>query len=233
MIKEDPSLGWRISSKLYHLPTGKHGKTWKFTFHMIRMIIVDEMVERNRIGMRVFSFGKLVCEYFPKYLWLAQELAVKEASVILGRRVKYSILFPLEKTGKLPSVGGKIKCSDTELQHVCMADSFMSLEHRAWLDGAITFVCKDLLSGKRVNFLPGQQKKQHITQSIKQMRMVSISSSLKHLVPMTKLLRRRSGGEMEKGLWWSSIRWRPSMNYTSKSALPKHASIKKARMEKC
>ena len=83
------------------------------------------------------------------------------------------------------------------------------------------------------NFLPGQQKKQHITQSIKQMRMVSISSSLKHLVPMTKLLRRRSGGEMEKGLWWSSIWWRPSMNYTSKSALSKHASIKKARMEKC
>jgi len=50
------------------------------------------------------------------------------------------------------------------------------------------------------SFLPGQQKKQHITQLMEQMRMVSISSSLKHLVPMTKLLRRRSGGEMEKGL---------------------------------
>jgi hypothetical protein len=98
------------------------------------MIIVDEIVERNRIGMRVFAFGKLVCEYFPKYLRLAQELAVKEASVILGRRLKYDIFFPSEKTGELPSVGGKIKCGNTELQHVCMADKFMSLDHRAHLD---------------------------------------------------------------------------------------------------
>jgi hypothetical protein len=34
----------------------------------------------------------------------------------------------------------------------------------------------------------GQQKKQHIMQTMEQMRMVSISSSLKHLVPMTNLL---------------------------------------------
>ena len=102
--------------------------------------------------MRVFAFGKLACEYFPKYLRLAQELAVKEASVILGRRVKYDILFPSEKTGELPSVGGKIKCGDTELQHVCVADKFMSLDHRAHLDGAIAFVCKVLLAGKRVTY---------------------------------------------------------------------------------
>ena len=81
--------------------------------------------------MRVFAFGKLACEYFPKYLRLAQELAVKEASMILGRRVKYDILFPLEKNGELPSVGGRIKCGDRKLQHVCMADTFMSLDHRA------------------------------------------------------------------------------------------------------
>jgi hypothetical protein len=35
------------------------------------------------------------------------------------------------------------------------------------------------------NFLPGQQKKQHITLSMEQMRIVRISSSLKYLVPMT------------------------------------------------
>ena len=35
------------------------------------------------------------------------------------------------------------------------------------------------------NFLPGQQKKQHITLSMEQMRMVRIFSSLKYLVPMT------------------------------------------------
>ena len=52
------------------------------------------MIRMNQIGMRVFAFGKLACEYFPKYLRLAQELALKEASVILGRRVKYDILFP-------------------------------------------------------------------------------------------------------------------------------------------
>jgi hypothetical protein len=102
--------------------------------HMIKKIIVDEIVECYPIGMRVFSFGKLVCEYFPKYLRLAQELAVKEASVILGRCVKYDIIFPSEKTGELPSVGGKIKCGYTELQHVCMADKFMSLDHHAHLD---------------------------------------------------------------------------------------------------
>jgi hypothetical protein len=107
------------------------------------MIIVDEIVKRNRIGMRLF---------FPKYLRLAQELAVKEASVILGRRGKYDILFPSEKAGELPSVGGKIKCGDTELQHVCMADKCMSLDHRDRLDGAIAFVCKDLLVGKCVTF---------------------------------------------------------------------------------
>jgi hypothetical protein len=84
--------------------------------------------------MRVFAFGKLVCKYFPKYLRLAQELAVKEVSVILVRRVKYDIIFPSEKIGELPSVGGKIKCGYTELQHVCMADKFMSLDHRAHLD---------------------------------------------------------------------------------------------------
>jgi hypothetical protein len=80
MIKEDASLGWRISSKLNCLPTRKHGKT-------------------SQIGMCVFAFGKLACKYFPKYLRLAQELAVKVASGILGRRVKYDILFPSEKTG--------------------------------------------------------------------------------------------------------------------------------------
>jgi|LakMenEpi03Aug12_release.lakeMendotaPanAssembly.Ray.scaffolds.fasta_scaffold5177276_1 hypothetical protein len=32
---------------------------------------------------------------------------------------------------------------------------------------------------------------------------------------------------MEKGLRQSSIRWRPSMNYTSESALPKHAPIRR------
>ena len=205
---------------------------------MIGLIIVNEIVKRNRIGMRVFAFGKRAYKYFPKYLRLAQELAVKEASPILGRRMKYDILFLSEKTGELPSVGGKIKCGDTELQHVCMADKFMSLDHRARLDGAIAFVCKDLLAGKRVTyfqslfsnygnyseselrklrkdqgkrrwtngqtstswsgvrigsndhmtyekFLPGQQKKQHTTLSMEQMRMVGISSSLKYLAPMT------------------------------------------------
>ena len=110
-------------------------KAWEdLKVHMIIMIIVNEIVKRNRIGMRVYAFGKLAYEYFPKYLRLAQELAVKEASVMLGRRVKYDILFPSEKTGELPSVSGKIKCGDTELQHVCMADKFMSLDHRAHLD---------------------------------------------------------------------------------------------------
>ena len=68
--------------------------------------------------------------------------------------IMYDILFPSEKTGELPSVGGKIRCGDTELQHVCMADKFMSLDHchRARLDGAIAFVCKDLLAGKRVTY---------------------------------------------------------------------------------
>ncbi len=83
---------------------------------------------------------------------LAQELAVKDASVILGRHVKYDILFPSEKSGELPSVGGKNKCGDTELQHVCMVDKFMSLDHCARLDGAIAFVCKDLLAGKCVTY---------------------------------------------------------------------------------
>jgi hypothetical protein len=35
------------------------------------------------------------------------------------------------------------------------------------------------------NFLLGQQKKQHTTLSMEQMRMVGISSSLKYLAPMT------------------------------------------------
>jgi hypothetical protein len=35
------------------------------------------------------------------------------------------------------------------------------------------------------NFLPGQQKKQHTTLSMEQMRMVGISSSLKYLASMT------------------------------------------------
>jgi hypothetical protein len=124
----------------------------KSKIHMIRMIIVDEIVVRKRIGMRVFAFGKLACEYFPIYLEMARKLAVEEASAILGTTVKYDILFPSEKTGELPSVGGKIKCSDRELQHVCMADRFMSLDHRARLDGAIAFVCKDLLAGKCVTY---------------------------------------------------------------------------------
>jgi hypothetical protein len=34
-------------------------------------------------------------------------------------------------------------------------------------------------------FLPGRQKKKHITLLMEQMRMVCISSSLKYLVPMT------------------------------------------------
>jgi hypothetical protein len=121
----------------------------KSKIYMIRMIIVDEIVVRKRIGMRVFAFGKLACEYFPIYLEMARKLAVEEASTILGTTVKYDILFPSEKTGELPSVGGKIKCSNTELQHVCMADSFMSLDHRDRLDGAFEFVCKDLLAGNR------------------------------------------------------------------------------------
>jgi hypothetical protein len=75
--------------------------------------------------------ASLCASIFQLNLRLAQELAVKEESVILGRRVKYGILFPLEKTGELPSVGGKIKYSDTELQHVCMADTFVSFDHRA------------------------------------------------------------------------------------------------------
>jgi hypothetical protein len=106
----------------------------------------------DQIGMHVFAFGKLVCKYFPKYLRLAQELAIKEASVILGRPVKCDILLPSEKTGELPSVGRKIKCGDMELQHVCIADKFMSLDHHARLDGAIAFVCKDLLADKPVTY---------------------------------------------------------------------------------
>ena len=109
--------------------------------------------------MCVFAFGKLPCKYFPKYLRLAQELAIKEASGILGRRMKYDILFPSEKTGELPSVGGKIKCGDTELQHVCMANKFMSLDHRARLDGAIAFVCNDLLAGKPVTYFQSLSSK--------------------------------------------------------------------------
>ena len=120
---------------------------------MIGKIIVDEIVECKQIGMCVFVLSKLACEYFPKHLRLAQELAVEEASVILGRRVKYDILFSLEKSVELPSVGGNIKCGNTELQHVCMADTFTSLDHHARLDGAIEFVCKDRLSsGKRVAY---------------------------------------------------------------------------------
>jgi len=42
-------------------------------------------------------------------------------------------------------------------------------------------------------------RKQLITQSMEQMRMVSRSSSLKSLVPMSKFLQSMSGGEMEKG----------------------------------
>ena len=124
----------------------------KSKIYMIRMIIVDEIVVRKRIGMRVFAFGKLACEYFPTYLEMARKLAVEDASAILGTTVKYDILFPSEKTGELPLVGGKIKCGNTELQHVCMADTFMSLDHHARLDGAIAFVCKDLLTGKRVTY---------------------------------------------------------------------------------
>ena len=124
----------------------------KSKIYMIQMIIVDEIVVRKRIGMRAFAFGKLACEYFPIYLEMARKLAVEETSAILGKTVKYDILFPSEKTGELPSVGGKIKCGNTELQHVCMADSFMSLDHRARLDGAIAFVCKDLLAGKCVTY---------------------------------------------------------------------------------
>jgi hypothetical protein len=90
---------------------------------------------------------------------MARKLAVEEASAILGTTVKYDILFPSEKTGELPSVGGKIKCGDTELQHVCMADKFMSLDHRARLDGAIAFVCKDLLTGKRVMYFQSLSSK--------------------------------------------------------------------------
>ena len=47
--------------------------------------------------------------------------------------------------------------------------------------------------------LLGQQKKELITLLMEQMRMVRISSSLKYLVPVTYILQRRSGGEMEKG----------------------------------
>ena len=75
-------------------------------------------------------------------------------------------------------------------------------------------------------FLPGQQKKRLITLLMEQMRMLRISSSVKYLVPMTYILQRVSGGEMEKGLRRSSIRWRPSMNSTSESALPKHAHVR-------
>ena len=124
----------------------------KSKIYMIRMIIVDEIVVRKRIVMRVFAFGKLACEYFPTYLEMARKLAVEDASAILGTTVKYDILFPSEKTGELPLVGGKIKCGNTELQHVCMADTFMSLDHRARLDGAIEFVCKGLLAGNRVTY---------------------------------------------------------------------------------
>ena len=107
-------------------------KAWvDLNVHMIRMIIADEIVERNQIGMRVFAFGKLVCEYIPKYLGLAQQLAVEEASEIHGRCVTFTILFPLEKTSELPSLGGNIKCGNTKLQHVCMAESFMPLDCRA------------------------------------------------------------------------------------------------------
>jgi hypothetical protein len=124
----------------------------KSKIYMIRMIIVDEIVVRKRIVMRVFAFGKLACEYFPTYLEMARKLAVEDASAILGKTVKFDILFPSEKTGELPLVGGKIKCGNTELQHVCMADTFMSLDHRARLDGAIEFVCKGLLAGNRVTY---------------------------------------------------------------------------------
>jgi hypothetical protein len=108
--------------------TPANKKAWEdLKVHMIGMIIVDEIVKLKQIGMHVFAFSKLACEYFPKYLRLAQELVVKEASVILGRRVKYDILFHSEKTGELPSVGGNIKCGNTELQHVCTADSLFLL----------------------------------------------------------------------------------------------------------
>jgi hypothetical protein len=140
--------------------TPANKKAWEdLKVHMIGMIIVDEIVELKQIGMHVFAFSKLACEYFPKYLRLAQELIVNEASVILGRRVKYDILFPSEKTGELPSVGGNIKCGNTELQHVCTADRFISLDHRARLDGAIEFVCKYFLSGKCVTYFQSLSSK--------------------------------------------------------------------------
>jgi hypothetical protein len=135
-------------------------KAWKYSkVHMIRMIIVDEIVGRKRIGMHVFAFGKLACKYFPTYLEMARKLAVEEASAILGTTVKYDILFPSKKAGELPSVGGKIKCGNTELQHVCMADRFISLDHHACLDGAIAFVCKDLLTGKLVTYFQSLSSK--------------------------------------------------------------------------
>jgi hypothetical protein len=70
----------------------------------------------------------------------------------LSAAPNYDIIFPSEKTDELSSVGGNIKCGNIELQHVCMADRFMSFDHRARLDGAIEFVCKDLLSGKCVTY---------------------------------------------------------------------------------
>ena len=67
---------------------------------------------------------------------LAQQLAIEEASKILGRHVAYF--------RKRPSAGESIKCGNTELQHVCMAKTCMPLDHRAQFDRAIAYVCKDL-----------------------------------------------------------------------------------------
>jgi hypothetical protein len=62
------------------ISVAKRNAWLKSKIYMIRMIIVDEIVVRKRIGMRVFAFGKLACEYFPTYLEMAKKLAIEDAS---------------------------------------------------------------------------------------------------------------------------------------------------------
>ena len=54
----------------------------KSKVYMIQIIIVNEIVVRKRIGMHVFAFAKLACEYFPTYLEMARTLAVEEAQFL-------------------------------------------------------------------------------------------------------------------------------------------------------
>ena len=72
-----------------------------------------------------------------------QQLAVKEATMIMKCQVTYDINFPPERNGIFPPISGGKKYGDIELQHICMADSCMSTSG---------FVCNELLQGKQMTY---------------------------------------------------------------------------------